>query len=41
MKMDLTEQGRLMSLRFQSNTLNGFYEMGNIMMKLKPGDSSV
>lgn len=40
MKMDLTEQGRLMNLRFQSNTLNGFFEMGQIIMKLKPGDAS-
>lgn len=40
LKMDMRIQGRLMALRFQSNTLNGFFEMGETMVKLKPGDAS-
>lgn len=40
LKMDISKQGRLMSLRFESNTFNGFYEMGETMIKLKPGDAT-
>jgi hypothetical protein len=40
LKMDLTEQGFLVSLRFQSDTQNGFFEMGEIMIMLHPGDAS-
>lgn len=40
LKMDLTQQGFLVSLRFQSDTQNGFFEMGEIMIMLHPGDAS-
>lgn len=40
LKMDISQQGRLMSLRFTSNTNNGYFEMGETMIKLKPGDAT-
>lgn len=37
-KIDMREQGRLIRLRFLSNTLNGFYEMGRTILHTEPGD---
>lgn len=40
LKLDLTQQFRLMRLRFQSDTLDGFFEMGEITLMIGPGDAS-
>lgn len=37
-KIDLREQGRLIRLRFSSNVLSGFYEMGRTILHTEPGD---
>lgn len=37
-KIDLREQGRLIRLRFISNSLGGFYEMGRTLLHTEPGD---
>ena len=37
-KIDMREQRREMSLRFESNDIDGFYEMGQILAVVKPGD---
>jgi hypothetical protein len=38
LKIDMREQRREMRLRFESNTYNGNYQMGNIMLSLDTGD---
>lgn len=40
LRLDLTQNYRLIRLRFQSDVLNGFYEMGNIVLKLAPSDAT-
>jgi hypothetical protein len=40
LKMDMTQQFRIMRLRFRSNILNGFFFLGNVILKIKPGDRS-
>jgi len=37
-KIDMREQRRQIRLRFTSNTLNGNYEMGRVLMHTEPGD---
>ena len=37
-KIDLREQRRLIRLRFTSNELGGFYEMGRTILHTEPGD---
>lgn len=37
-KIDLRKQGRQIRLRFTSNTLNGNYEMGRVILHTEPGD---
>ena len=37
-KIDLREQRRLIRLRFASNELGGFYEMGRTILHTEPGD---
>lgn len=37
-KIDTTNMGRLVSFRFQSNTLNGYYLMGKVVLNYAPGD---
>ena len=37
-KIDMREQRREMSLKFESNDIDGFYEMGQILCILKTGD---
>jgi hypothetical protein len=38
MKIDMKEQRRVMTLRFTSNTLGGFFEMGLTMIHIDTGD---
>jgi hypothetical protein len=38
-KIDMREQRRLMTLKFESNQLGGYYEMGKILVDLKIGDA--
>jgi hypothetical protein len=38
LKIDMREQRREMRLRFESNTFNGDYEMGNILISADIGD---
>jgi len=38
LKIDMREQRREMRLRFESNTFNGDYEMGNILLSADMGD---
>ena len=35
---DMTDQARIINLQVVSNTLGGFYEQGQVMLKLEPGD---
>jgi hypothetical protein len=35
---DLVDQARILKLKVISNTLGGFYEQGQVMVKLEPGD---
>lgn len=35
---DMVDQGRILKLRFTSNVAGGFFEQGQIMVKLEPGD---
>lgn len=37
-KIDMRKQGRQIRLRFTSNTLNGNYEMGRVILHTEPGD---
>lgn len=37
-KIDMREQRRQISLKFASNTLNGNYEMGRVILHTEPGD---
>jgi hypothetical protein len=37
-KVDMREQRRMIRLRFDSNEVNGFYEMGRIILHTEPGD---
>lgn len=37
-KIDMRKQGRQIRLRFTSNTLNGDYEMGRVILHTEPGD---
>lgn len=37
-KIDMREQRRQIRLRFSSNTLNGDYEMGRVILHTEPGD---
>lgn len=37
-KIDMREQARQMSIQFESNAIDGFYEMGQILTVIKPGD---
>jgi hypothetical protein len=37
-KIDLREQQRIMSFRFESNEVGGFYEMGQTLLYLRTGD---
>jgi hypothetical protein len=36
--VDLTDQARIMQIKITSNTLGGFFEQGQVMIKLEPGD---
>lgn len=38
-KIDLREQRRLMTLRFRSNIVGGNYEMGQVMLTIRTGDT--
>lgn len=35
---DTVDQERILKLKFTSNSLNGFYEQGQMMIKMSPGD---
>lgn len=37
-RIDMREQRREISLRFRSNTIDGFYEMGRVILHTEPGD---
>jgi len=37
-KIDMREQGRQIRLRFESNTLDGHFEMGRVILHSEPGD---
>jgi hypothetical protein len=37
-KVDVREQNRMMRLRFTSNEVDGFYEMGRVILHTEPGD---
>ena len=39
LKIDMREQRREMRLRFESNTFNGDYQVGKILLSLDVGDS--
>lgn len=36
--VDMTQQARILRLKVLSNTVEGFYEQGQVMIKLEPGD---
>ena len=38
LKIDMREQRREMRLRFESNTFNGDYQMGKIVLSVETGD---
>ena len=38
LKIDMREQRREMRLRFESNTANGDYQMGRVILSLSTGD---
>lgn len=38
-KIDMREMRRISSLRFESNTIDGFYEMGQTLLYLREGDT--
>lgn len=38
-KIDMREQRREMTLRFESNTIGGYYEMGQVLMVMRIGDA--
>lgn len=38
-KVDMREQRRHMMLKFESNTLDGFYEAGKVIIHTEPGDN--
>ena len=38
LKIDMREQRREMRLRFESNTFNGDYQMGKIILSVETGD---
>ena len=38
LKIDMREQRRELRLRFESNVVNGNYEMGNVMISAEVGD---
>ena len=38
LKIDMREQRREMRLRFESNTFNGNYQMGKIVLSVETGD---
>jgi hypothetical protein len=38
-KIDFREQRRQMTLRFESNTVGGFYQMGQILLVMRVGDA--
>ena len=35
---DTVDQQRILKLKFESNAIGGFYEQGQIMVKISPGD---
>lgn len=35
---DMTDQARIINLQIVSNTVGGFYEQGQVMLKMEPGD---
>jgi hypothetical protein len=37
-KIDMREQRRMIRLKFESNTVDGFYEMGRVILHTEPGD---
>lgn len=37
-KVDMREQRRMIRLRFKSNVVDGFYEMGRVILHTEPGD---
>ena len=37
-KIDMREQRRMIRLRFESNEVDGFYEMGRVILHTEPGD---
>ena len=37
-KVDMREQRRMIKLKFSSNEVNGFYEMGRVILHTEPGD---
>ena len=37
-KVDMREQRRMIRLRFTSNEVDGFYEMGRVILHTEPGD---
>lgn len=37
-KIDMRKQHRMIRLRFTSNTIGGFYEMGRVILHTEPGD---
>lgn len=37
-KIDTTQMGRLVSFRFESNTIGGFYQMGKVLLNYSLGD---
>jgi hypothetical protein len=39
LKQDIRQQRRFMTLRFESNTLGGFYELGQLLLLIKIGDA--
>ena len=35
---DMVDQGRIMTIKVESNVVGGFYEQGQVMLKMEPGD---
>jgi hypothetical protein len=35
---DIVDQDRILMVKVTSNTLGGFYQQGQVMMKMEPGD---
>jgi hypothetical protein len=38
-KIDMREQQRMIRLRFTSNVVGGFFEMGRPLLHIEPGDT--